>query len=199
VKRLLAYSAIGHAGYLLLGVLTGTPESYGAVVFYLIAYVFMNLGAFGVVVALAHRGHDFDRVESFAGLARLRPGLAAVMTVFLLSLAGIPGTVGFIAKFSLFSAAVRADYIALTIVAVLTSVVSVYYYLRIPVLMYMREPGDAKPRMEISSGEALVLAFCALAVLFLGIFPNHGLPLFGDVQVLDWSRDSVRLLFRSAG
>jgi NADH-quinone oxidoreductase subunit N len=200
VKRLLAYSAIGHAGFLMLGVLTGTPESYGAVVFYLIAYVFMNLGAFGVVVALAHRGHDCDRIDSFAGLARLRPGLAGLMTLFMLSLAGIPGTVGFIAKFTVFSAAVRADFIWLTILAVLTSVVSVYYYLRIPVLMYMREPGDEKPRMEISSGEAVVLVVCALAVLFLGIFPNHALlPLVGDVQVLDWSRDSVRLLFRAAG
>jgi NADH-quinone oxidoreductase subunit N len=196
VKRLLAYSSVGHAGYLLIGVLTGTPESYGAVVFYLLAYVFMNLGAFGVVVVLAHRGHDCDRIDSFAGLARLRPGLAAVMTLFLLSLAGIPGTVGFIAKFTVFAAAVRADIIWLTIVGVLMSAVSVYYYLRIPVLMYMREPDDEKPRMEISTGEGFVLAVCALAVLFLGIFPNHAmLPLVGEFHVLDWSRESVRLLF----
>jgi NADH-quinone oxidoreductase subunit N len=93
----------------------------------------MNLGAFGVMVVRA-----CDRIDSFAGLARLRPGLAGVMTLFMLSLAGIPGTVGFIAKFTVFSAAVRADFIWLTILAVLTSVVSVYYYLRIPVLMYMR-------------------------------------------------------------
>jgi NADH-quinone oxidoreductase subunit N len=198
VKRLLAYSSIGHAGYLLLGVLTGTPESYGAVVFYLLAYVFMNLGAFGVVVVLAHRGHDCDRVDSFAGLARLRPGLAALMTLFLLALAGIPGTVGFIAKFNVFAAAVRADQIWLTILGVLMSAVSVYYYLRIPVLMYMREPGDEKPRMAISSGEGFVLGLCALAVVFLGLFPNHALlPLVGEFQVLDWSRESVLLLFGS--
>jgi NADH-quinone oxidoreductase subunit N len=196
VKRLLAYSSIGHAGYLLLGVLTGTPESYGAVVFYLLAYVFMNLGAFGVVVVLAHRGHDCDRIDSFAGLARLRPGLAALMTLFMLALAGIPGTVGFVAKFNVFAAAVRSDQIWLTILAVLMSAVSVYYYLRIPVLMYMREPGDEKPRMAISSGEGFVLGLCALAVVFLGLFPNHALlPLVGEFQVLDWSRESVRLLF----
>jgi len=196
VKRLLAYSSIGHAGYLLVGVLTGTPESYGAVVFYLLAYVFMNLGAFGVVVVLAHRGHDCDRIDSFAGLSRLRPGLAALMTLFMLSLAGIPGTVGFIAKFAVFAAAVRADIIWLTILGVLMSAVSVYYYLRIPVLMYMREPGDEKPRMQISSGEGFVLVVCALAVLFLGLFPNHAqLPLMGEFHVLDWSRESVRLLF----
>jgi len=196
VKRLLAYSSIGHAGYLLIGVLTGTPESYGAVVFYLLAYVFMNLGAFGVVVVLAHRGHDCDRIEAFAGLSRLRPGLAALMTLFLLSLAGIPGTVGFIAKFTVFAAAVRSDIIWLTILGVLMSAVSMYYYLRIPVLMYMREPGDEKPRMEISTGEGFVLVVCAIAVVFLGLFPNHALlPLVGEFHVLDWSRESVRLLF----
>jgi len=196
VKRLLAYSSIGHAGYLLIGVLTGTPESYGAVVFYLLAYLFMNLGAFGVVVVLAHRGHDCDRIDSFAGLARTRPGLAALMTLFLLSLAGIPGTVGFMGKFTLFLAAVHAGYVGLVILAVLMSAVSVYYYLRIPVLMYMREPGDEKPRMAISTGEGFVLGLCALAVVFLGLFPNDAwLPLVGPFQVLDWSRDSVRLLF----
>jgi len=196
VKRMLAYSSIGHAGYILIGVLTGTPESWGAVVFYLLAYVFMNLGAFGVVVVLAHRGHDLDRIESFAGLARLRPGLAALMTLFLLSLTGIPGTVGFIAKFTIFSAAVRADFVWLTILAVLMSAVSVYYYLRIPVLMYMREPIDERPRMAISVGEGFVLGLCGLAVVFLGLFPNQVvLPLWGEFQVLDWSRDSVRLLF----
>jgi NADH-quinone oxidoreductase subunit N len=195
VKRLLAYSSIAHAGYLLIGVLVATQESWAAVVFYLIGYVFMNLGAFGVVVVLAHRGHDCERIESFAGLARVRPGLAALMTLFMLALAGIPGTVGFFAKFTLFAAAVRADFIWLTIVAVLTSVVSVFYYLRIPVLMYMREPGDEKPRMQISSGEGLVLVLCAAVVVFLGIFPNQALPIVGDLHVLDWSRDSIRMLF----
>jgi NADH-quinone oxidoreductase subunit N len=196
VKRLLAYSSIGHAGYLMLGVLTGTPESYAAIVFYLIAYVFMNLGAFAVVVALAHRGHDCERIDSLAGLARVRPALAALMTLFLLSLAGVPGTVGFIAKFALFAAAVRAGVIWLTILGVLASVVSVYYYLRIPVLMYMREPGDEKPRLEVSSGEALVLGVCGVVVVWLGLFPNHALlPLVGEIGVLDWSRESVRLLF----
>ena len=192
VKRLLAYSSIAHAGYLLLGVLVATQESWSAVVFYLIGYVFMNLGAFGVVVVLAHRGHDCERIESFAGLARVRPGLAALMTLFLLSLAGIPLTVGFFAKFSLFAAAVRADFVWLTILAVLTSVISVYYYLRIPVLMYMRDPGDEKPRLAISTPEGVVLVLCAAVVLFLGIFPNQTLPIVGDLHVLDWSRDSVR-------
>ena len=200
VKRLLAYSSIAHAGYLLVGFVTGTAEGYSAVVFYLLAYVFMNLGAFAVVVALAEKGQDCERLESFAGLAHKRPGLAALMTLFMLSLAGIPGTVGFIAKFTIFAAAVNADVIWLTILGLLASVISVYYYLRLPVLMYMREPADegATARREVSSGEALVLGICAIAVLFLGFFPNWGwLPIFGDVHVLDWARESVTQLFSS--
>jgi len=199
VKRLLAYSSIGHAGYILVGVVTGTVEGYAAVVFYLIAYTFMNLGAFAVVVALSQQGHDCERLESFAGLAKARPGLAALMTLFMVALAGIPPTVGFFAKFSIFLAAVRAGQVPLAIIGVLMSVVSVYYYLRIPVLMYMQEPSDEVPRQGLASGEALVLGICAFAVLFLGVFPNNGTlwPTGIEVSVVDWARDSVRLLFPS--
>jgi len=196
VKRMLAYSSIAHAGYLLVGLAAGGKAGYAAITFYLIAYTFMNLGAFGVVVALAQRGQDCERIESFAGLSRSRPGMAALMTVFMLSLAGIPGTVGFIAKFNIFVAAIRADLIWLPVLVVLMSVVSVFYYLRIPVLMYMREPSEEEPRREIASGEAAVLGFCAVAVLFLGIFPNDGsLPLIGDLPVLDWASASVERFF----
>jgi NADH-quinone oxidoreductase subunit N len=194
VKRLLAYSSIAHVGFLLVGFVTGTAEGFSAVVFYLFAYLFMNLGAFAVVVALAQKGQDCERVESFAGLAHTRPGLAALMTLFMLSLAGIPGTVGFIAKFTIFAAAVNADVIWLTILGLLMSVVSVFYYLRLPVLMYMREPSEEAPRREVASGEALVLGICALAVVFLGFFPNWSTTPF---QVLDWARDSVTQLFSS--
>ena len=124
------------------------------------------------------------------------PGAGTLgMTLFLVSLAGIPGTAGFIGKLQVFVAAVREGYVGLTIIAVLTSLVSVYYYLRIPVLMYMREPGDEKPRLAISTPEGLVLVLCAAFVVFLGVFPNQTLPVFGDFPVLDWSRDAVRLLF----
>ena len=196
VKRLLAYSSVAHAGYLLIGFVTGTIEGYTAVLFYLFIYLFMNLGAFGVVVALAHRGHECDRIESFAGLARTRPGLAALMTLFMISLAGIPGTAGFIAKFMVFSVAVKSGVVWLAILGVLMSVVSIYYYLRIPVLMYMREPAEDAEAPEVSSGEALVLGLCAAAVLCFGIFPNDiTLPLLGRLQLLDWARESVQLLF----
>ncbi len=198
IKRMLAYSSIAHAGYILIGFVAGGVEGYAAVIFYLIAYMLMNLGAFGVVVVLAHRGRDCERIESFAGLARSRPVLAALMTVFLVSLAGIPGTVGFIGKFTVFAAATRAGEVPLVIVGVLMSVVSLYYYLRVPVLMYMREPGEEAPRMQISTGEGLVLCVCAFGVLFLGIFPNEGwLPFIGPVgpPLLDWARESVSYFF----
>lgn len=196
VKRLLAYSSIAHAGYLLVGLVAGSAAGYSAVVFYLIAYTFMNLGAFAVVVSLAQQGADCERIESFAGLAKSRPGLAALMTLFLLALAGIPPTVGFFAKFTIFMAAVDAGEVPLAVLGVLMSVVSVYYYLRIPVLMYMREPGDETGRAELSSGEILVLVACAAAVIFLGVFPNGGW-LLGDLHVMDWARQSVVQIFPS--
>ncbi|MDX1649439.1 MAG: NADH-quinone oxidoreductase subunit N [Myxococcota bacterium] len=197
VKRLLAYSSVAHAGYLLVGFVAATEAAYAGVLFYLLVYVFMNLGAFGVLVALAHRGQECERVDQLAGLARTRPALAAVMTLFMVSLAGIPGTGGFMAKFAVFSAAVGAGHVTLAIVAVLASLVSVYYYLRIPVLMYMREPGEEAPRMRIASGEALVLTVCAVAVIWLGIFPQvaeDATPLLSWMRALDWTRESVASL-----
>ncbi|HME68575.1 MAG TPA: NADH-quinone oxidoreductase subunit N [Myxococcota bacterium] len=193
VKRMLAYSSIAHAGYLLIGFATATPEAYTAVLFYLVVYVFMTLGAFSVMVALAHRGKDCDRFEEFAGLARSRPGLAALMTLFMIALAGIPPTGGFYAKFALFGAAVKAGNVGLTILAVLTSLVSVYYYLRLPVVMYMREAGTEAPRADTSLGELVVLATCAVAIVFLGLLPNS--PELSAIRVFDWARTSVAMLF----
>ena len=114
------------------------------------------------------------------------------MTLFLVGLTGIPPTAGFFAKFIVFMAAVNAGHVPLAIIGVLMSVISVYYYLRIPVLMYMREPGEEAHRPETSSGELVVLIVCAIAVLFLGIFPNGG-----GLNVVDWTRQSVQLLFPS--
>jgi NADH-quinone oxidoreductase subunit N len=199
VKRMLAYSSIGHAGVVLVGLATGSPDGYGAVVFYLVVYAFMNMGAFGVVVALSRRGRESERVDDFKGLARTRPGLAAAMMLFMFSLAGIPGTAGFMAKFNLVVAAVRADMIWLPVGVVVTSVISLFYYLRIPVLMTMHEPSEDSPRTVIASGEALALCLCAAVVLFLGFFPNQGmLPWTAlEIPVLDWASDSVRDLFGS--
>jgi len=194
VKRMLAYSSIAHAGYVLIGFATATPEAYASVLFYLVVYVFMTLGAFSVMVSLAHRGKDCDRFEEFAGLARSRPGLAALMTLFMMSLAGIPFTGGFYAKFALFGAAVKAGNVGLTILAVLASLVSLYYYLRLPVVMYMREAGADAPRLDTSLGEVMVLAACAIAIVFLGLFPNAP-DFLPSIRVFDWARTSVALLF----
>lgn len=196
VKRMLAWSSIAHAGYVMVGLVAGGPDGASAVLFYLFAYVFMTLGAFGVMIALTDRGRDWDHIDDWAGLARRRPGLAALMTLFMVALAGIPGTVGFIAKFAVFAAAVKAGHVWLVVIAVLTSVVSVYYYLRLPVAMYMREPGELAPRSQLDTTEGAVLLVCAFAVLYFGFFPNAGLDwsFAPDLPVLSWARDSAALL-----
>ncbi len=193
VKRMLAYSSVAHAGYVLIGFVAGTREAYAAVLFYLLAYLFMNLGAFGVIVALSHRGQDAERFDEYAGLAQRRPALAALMTLFMISLAGIPGTAGFVAKFSVFMAAIQtgADYlVVLVVIAVLATLVSIYYYLRLPVIMYMREPGDAATRLRLSSGELLALGACAAAVIVLGVLPNN----LDWLRAFDWTRESIAML-----
>jgi NADH-quinone oxidoreductase subunit N len=183
VKRMLAYSSIAHAGYILVAFATGTPEAWTAVLFYLFVYVFMVLGTFCVVIALTQGGREWEDVDDFSGLAAQRPALAALMTLFLLSLAGIPGTAGFMAKFYLFVAAVNADQIVLVLILVATSVVSVFYYLRLPIAMYMREPRhDAD--IETSSSEIAVLVVCAAAVLYFALFSQSD-PLGVGVQALD--------------
>lgn len=192
VKRMLAYSSIAHAGYLLIALVVGTPEAYSSMLFYLVVYTFMNLGAFGVMAALASRGEEFETLDQFAGLAKARPGLALLMTLFMFALAGIPGTGGFIAKFGLFAAAVHADQVWLVIFAVLNSLVSVFYYLRLPVAMYMRQPLRTPARVDLGSGEALVLIACAFAVFFLGIFPAGLDVLFlKSVNVLEWTKLAI--------
>src|SRR5262249_16749459 len=143
----------------------------------------------------ASRGQDCERMDSFAGLAQRRPGLAALMTLFMISLAGIPGTAGFTGKFLIFESAVDAGQGPLPILGVVMSVVSVYYHLRVPVLMYMRGRDEQAPRAELGVGEIAVLAACAVGVLYLGLFPNGG-PIAGNAHVLDWARHSVAALLQ---
>jgi len=168
MKRLLAYSSIAHAGYALLGLIAGTPEGGSATMTYACFYVFMTLGAFGVVIALGERGESLD---GFQGLAAQRPGTAALMLLFLLSLTGIPPTAGFVAKFSVILSAVRADQVPLAVLAVACSVVSAFVYMRIAVLMYMKEPQEpAPPRFPVTMSAALVVT--ALVTLVGGISPG---------------------------
>jgi NADH-quinone oxidoreductase subunit N len=139
IKRMLAYSSIAHAGYLLIGLIAASNDGKAAILFYLLAYAVANLGALGIVALLGSEQNEHDQLRDFAGLWRTRPGLAALLTIFLLSLGGFPPTAGFIGKWYVFSAAVQEGYYGLAIIGVLTSVVSVFFYLRIVVMMYMTE------------------------------------------------------------
>ena len=177
VKRLLAYSSIAHAGYLLVAFAMTAQENYpvgiSAAMFYTAAYAAMNVGAFAVVSHLANSGERYVHVEDYEGLGRTSPLLAATLTIFLLSLIGIPVTGGFFAKFYVFSAALRANLIWLTIIGVLNSAVGAYYYLRIIVVMYMREARKEVPVNPISPSLGLALGLSILATLYLGILPNR--------------------------
>ncbi len=168
MKRLLAYSSISHAGYALLGLIGGTPEGVSATMTYAFFYVFMTIGAFGVVTALGERG---ERLEGFRGLAAQRPGVAALMLLFLLALTGIPPTAGFTAKFVVILSAVQSGHVALAVLAVICSVVSAFIYMRIAVLMYMRDAqAPAPPRFPVAVTTALAIA--AIVTLVGGIAPG---------------------------
>jgi NADH-quinone oxidoreductase subunit N len=172
MKRLLAYSSIAHAGYALLGLIAGTPEGVSATMTYAFFYVFMTLGTFGVVVALGERG---EGIEGFRGLAAQRPGTAAVMLIFLMSLTGIPPTAGFAAKFVVILSAVRAGYMPLAVLAVACSVVSAFFYMRIAVLMYMNEPQEAAPS-RLPAALFAAIAVAGVVTLIGGITPGTLLP-----------------------
>ncbi len=171
IKRMLAFSSISHVGYLLVGLIVARPEATRAVLFYLAGYTLMSLGAFAVVTLVGRKNEEYQSIYDYAGLARRQPWLAVLMSVFLFSLAGIPPTIGFTGKFMLFSEAVRAGFIGLTVIAVLNSVVSVYYYLRVIYLMTMKEEWEETPRVLVPAGVALLLAFCFILVIWLGLFP----------------------------
>jgi NADH-quinone oxidoreductase subunit N len=168
MKRLLAYSSIAHAGYALLGLIPGTPDGASATMTYAFIYAFMTIGAFAVVIGLGRRGEDLN---GYRGLAATSPGVAALMFLFLLSLTGIPLTAGFAAKFSVILSAIRAGYIVLPVVAVLCSVVSAFFYLRVAVLMYMTEPEQPAPS-RFPAPVAAALAIAAFVTIAGGIFPG---------------------------
>ena len=168
MKRLLAYSSIAHAGYALLGLISGTPEGASATMTYAFLYVFMTLGAFGVVIALGERG---ESLNGYQGLAAQRPVTGALMLLFLLSLTGIPPTAGFVAKFVVILSVVRAGYWVLAVLAVVCSVISAFVYLRVAVLMYMREAQEPEPS-ECPLAVSAALAVAALVTVMGGIFPG---------------------------
>jgi len=184
VKRMLAYSAIAHAGYILVGIVTKSDSGYSAVLFYLVVYTIMNLVAFSVILSLSGTGDSRVRLNDYAGMARKSPFAAAALSLALISLAGIPLTGGFIGKFYLFSAAIRNGYVGLAIIGVLSSVVSVFYYFRLLVYMYMKEPDETAETPEpVSWLVQVVILMGIIGILWLGIFPDHILTL-ADYSIL---------------
>jgi len=180
VKRMLAYSSIAHAGYLLVGLVAANSAGKAAILFYLVAYAVTNLGAFGVLAALSSADRPHDDLRDFAGLWREKPGLSALLTVFLLSLGGFPPTVGFIGKWYIFNAAVQEHFIALAVLGVLTSVVSVFFYLRIVVQMYMTEEHAPGHRPSVPAVAMTGLLLALVAVIYLGVLPGRLLSIAAD-------------------
>ena len=179
VKRMLAYSSIAHAGYLLVGVLAANALGQASVIFYLVVYTFMNLGAFGVVSYFGSSNrHEHLNIEDYRGLGYKYPFAALAMAVFMFSLAGVPPTGGFVGKFYLFNAAVQAGYVWLVIIGVLNSVISAYYYLRVVVNLYMREPEQEVVVPKAHVGLSLALLVAVLAVLQTGVMPSRLFALF---------------------
>ena len=177
VKRMLAYSAIAHAGYVLVGFATGGREGSASVMFYLLVYSLMNVGAFLLIAHLAGTGEHRTNIDDFRGLGFERPGVAACLTVLMLSLGGFPTTAGFLGKFYLFRAAVGAGLTGLTVIAVVTSVISVYYYLRLVIVMYMQEGTSQAPSAPLPWPLRIALAVSVAGIFLLGLFPGDVLTL----------------------
>ena len=188
VKRMLAYSSIAHAGYILVGLVaagrTGTNQGIEAMVFYLLVYAFMNVGAFGLVLYIQRDGSEGDRLEDFDGLVRRSPLLAVLMIFFLLSLAGIPPMAGFLGKLVIFYAAVAAKLYLLAVVLAVTSVISLYYYWRVVYHMFLREEAKDLPAPKAGRPLALALGVCGAAVLVMGLY---GQPF------LSWASQAILL------
>jgi NADH-quinone oxidoreductase subunit N len=177
VRRMLAYSSIGHAGYLLMAMAAGNDAGKGAVLFYLLTYALTSVGAFGVTALVATRDRTNDDLSDYAGLGTRQPLLAFLMTIFLLSLGGFPPTAGFIGKWYLFSAAVNAGDYGLAIIGVLTSVVSVFFYLRVVVMMYMSDQPSTAAVTTPSAASIFALAVPMVATFYLGLLPARVLEL----------------------
>ena len=180
LKRMLAYSSVAHVGYMLVGIVAGGASGAGAVLFYLLAYTFTTVGTFGVI-SLCERatGEEAVEVGDYAGFGRRHPVLALVLTVFLLSLVGIPPLAGFVGKFYLFGAAVRGGYLWLAVIAVLNSAIAAYYYLRVIVYMYMRDPEGAAAAWVPSFAGGLALGIALVGIVLLGVIPAP----FADLAV----------------
>ena len=187
VKRLLAYSSIAHAGYLLVAFAAAQQVGISAAIFYAASYAAMNVGAFAVISHFASTGEKYVTLDDYAGLGRRSPLLAAILTIFLLSLIGIPVTGGFFAKFYVFSAALQSHLVGLTIIGVMNSAIAAYYYLRVIVYMYMRDERGEIPVARIPAGLGIGLAISLIATIYLGVLPG---------RVLDYAMQSAQDLIK---
>jgi len=173
MKRLLAYSSIAHAGYLLVAFVTGDRILSSSILYYLLAYTFMNLGAFTVVILLGRKGEAHEDIDSYAGLAGRHPFVSLCMTIFLLSLTGIPPLAGFTGKFYIFSDAIKGQYYWLAVIGVLNSAVAAYYYLRVVMYMYFKEPVKELGGVDMSPAYVVVMLVSVGALFYLGMFPRE--------------------------
>lgn len=191
LKRLLAYSSIAHAGYVLLAVATNTMQGVESVAFYLLAYVAANLGAFSVAVLVGRSTPEREegyRLEDLTGLGRRRPGMAAAMTVFMLSLTGIPPTAGFLGKWFIFRSALDADLLGLAVVLAVNSAIAAYYYLGVVVRMYMTQEESERPRPALPAPLVISAGIAVIAVFYLGLFPARILSLVNDMALRFWGQ-----------
>lgn len=171
IKRMLAYSSIAHAGYALVGLIAGGQSGVASMMNYMMIYAFMNIGAFAIVILLCKDGVKGETIQEYEGLSRTHPLSAALMLIFMFSLTGIPPTAGFVGKFYIITAALEAGQTVLAILMVLFSAISAYYYLRIVIYMYMREP-QTEPQLATSPGLNIAIALTAVGVLLIGILPS---------------------------
>jgi NADH-quinone oxidoreductase subunit N len=188
VKRMLAYSSIAHAGFVLVGVAAGNGQGIAGAMFYLVAYAAMIMGAFAVVVLVSRTGERRTSLQSYRGLGRTNPVLAALLALFLLSLAGIPPLAGFMAKVLVFQAAVDAGLESLVIIAVVASVIAAFFYIRLIVLSYMYEPEEEHEPEAVRTGPAPAVALLATAgvTVVFGLFPSLLLGFLETASVLRW-------------
>ena len=189
VKRMLAYSSIAHAGYMTLGILASNDMGRMGVLFYLFAYTIMNIGAFGVIYCLDGQERHAQTLEDYRGLGYKYPGLSFLISLFLVAMAGLPPTAGFIGKFYVFAAAIRSGYLLLAALGILTSVIGAYYYLRVVYMLYMKDPVREISIPGVSVSTAVILIAAALAVIYLGILPQ------GLTDVADAAQKTLSLVF----
>jgi NADH-quinone oxidoreductase subunit N len=171
IKRMLAYSSIAHAGYALIAIVAANSLGTASMLFYMLAYIFMNLGAFAVVIVLGRKGEENLMIEDYNGLGYKHPLLAITMSIFMFSLAGIPPLAGFVGKFYIFSAAIKSGYVVLAVIGVINSVIAVYYYLRVTVAMYMKPPAREFAPLSLSPYMIVALILSIWGTIHLGIFP----------------------------